>query len=168
VSQYGAFSVFQRLTADSLNSLIPDTTVKQTVQTVTSSTTFVSDTELFTPNLAIGQWDVVFEMLWGGAVALKTQWLVTGTMAGPKRIAGPYSATTDSGDNVTTRFAASGYTTGIVYGPRAGNAAAWAQERSLVTVTAPGFITLQWAQNVSSATGTVMNVGSYVRVKQVG
>jgi len=168
MSTYPILLAGQRFTSAVATSMLYDYTVKQANQT-NVTTTLVNDTELVTPTLGIGTWDVEFEFLWSAAVAsaMKTQWLTTGTMAGPKRINGPWSGTSDNGDNVTTRFQASAYTTPIIYGPRTATGTAWTKERAIVTVTVAGTITFQWAQSLSSAVATTIFAGSYVKVKQI-
>src|SRR4051812_33308809 len=100
MAQYGAFSVFQRITADSLNAIIPQSITKQTTNGIVSNTTLTLDPELSGITLGVGTWSIEVMLLASPAAtqatpvpSLKTGWSFTGTLANsPVRITtGPSS-----------------------------------------------------------------------------
>lgn len=180
MAQYGAFSVFQRVTADSLNALIPQVYRKQTSTTRPSTITRTDDPELVVP-LNVGSSLVEFYIKYGttAAAGLASSWGMTATVSSTTRVtqglgstASPITAiaqdVTPSGTNFSTRQTVSAYATGVPYGHRASvGASVWLYEWGIVDVTAAGNASFQWAQTVSTVDNTVVTAGSFARVTQL-
>lgn len=167
MATYPVIEVGDIITADLLTSMQPNYIVKSANQSIISSTTFQTDTELVTPSLAVGMWEVYFNLIFTSACAIKLQWTNTGTMANNRRANGPGSSATTAEDNATGRYSLSGFGTPVVYGFRSGTNQYRVEELATVNVTGAGAITLQWGQNVSTATNTTCVATSYVRTKQI-
>jgi hypothetical protein len=68
------------------------------------------------------------------------------------------------------RWARNTYGTSVAYtSPRNSTSLTFLKEEAVVAVgSTAGSVTLQWAQNASNATGTVVATGSFVRFRQIG
>src|SRR3990172_13103700 len=146
-------------------------------QSVTSSTALVDDTHLTVALPAAGTYVVTATFLASGAAAgdVKVAWAYTGTLtAGYRGGQGPSSASTDAlaaTSAGTVRSAAAGNTAATVtastpYGVDGTN---WScvQESGVVVVSTTGNLKVQWAQNASSATATIMRAGSLLWARRV-
>lgn len=155
--------------------------VKTADQSITSSTTLTDDAVLAGLALPVGTFVVVASYMVSGAAAgdVKVAWSFSGTAANSWRGGqGPTINTTDAtgaGAAATTvgvsREAASGGTTaGITnatpYGTDGTNVGL-IQETGVLVVTVAGALKVQWAQNASSATATIMRAGSWLWARQV-
>ena len=153
--------------AADINNSVPRYVIKENNQSVTSSTTFVDDTELVTPTLAVGKWDLELHLVVTSTVAIKCEWTNTGTMANNRRAWGPGSTETDAGDDSTARWGLHGFATDVIYGPRSGALQFHIEEYAIIDVSAEGAITFRFAQNVSNAAATTVQANSYWKYKQV-
>lgn len=174
--QAPGFAVFQRVTADLLNATTPTIAVKATsLPSVVSSTTLINDGELINIALGIGVWDVQAYFYCTGDPAATTAgqiniaWTFSGTASGLRSCTGPAQdqTTGTAGNNFAMRFDAHPFAVAIAYGIK-GSTPNLVHERSALTVTAAGNLGIQYAQRVSSATGTAITAGSYLTYRQIG
>lgn len=164
------FTAGQQLTADSLNALVPQRVIKSTNQTVTSSTTLVNDSELFLDLVAGHTYRISLNVIGGGATAgdIKIGWTTSGTMSmvGTRLCTGPGVSTATTADT-TARVSAFGtLTTAFAYGTDS-TLQSGINEEFLLTVTANGRLTMQWAQNASSGTASTVGAGSWLMATPV-
>jgi hypothetical protein len=140
---------------------------KSATETVTSSSTYQNDDD-FIVALGVGTWRVqLFAHVSGAAAAdIKVRWNFSGSVSATGRACiGPQSGTTDA--TVTTmRAAGHGFASDIVYGLDGTNTTI-VHEDVFLTVTAPGTLTLQWAQNTGNATGTAMSTSSRMYIDEL-
>lgn len=170
------------LTAADLNAAIakgiPKIVVKTADESVTSSTTLQDDNELLISLASGSSYLIEAHLLVSGAAAgdVKTAWARTGTLnqIGGRMVRGPGINTTDvtagaaaattvginrsSGGNALTTALASGVD---------GTAISYISEVFTLTSVVTGTLTLQWAQNTSSATATIMRAGSFLIVTPI-
>jgi hypothetical protein len=136
-------------------------------ETVTSSTIVQDDDDIQIP-LAVGAWRVeLFGSATGAAGGdLRTQWTFSGTASIARSTFGPGGSTTDVTNGSFSRASSLSFTSPAAYGTDGASASA-VYEDLLVEVSAPGSLVLQWAQNVSNATGTALGVSTRIYVTPV-
>lgn len=151
------FAAGQIITADALNASAPLYAAKLALQTVTNSTTLVNDTALFLDMSAGRTYDVTAMLAVSGATAgdIKIAWATTGTifLLGQRACLGPTLLVADRLATTVTMPGGGGLTA-QAYGVEPNIAII--MERLLVSCSVAGRLTLQWAQNTLSATGTNM------------
>lgn len=146
---------------------------KAASETVTSSTTFQDDDDFSVTLEADRTYRIELRAAWTGATAgdVKTQWVVTGGVAQltGRHCRGPALGTADSTSGSTRSSGGHGLTTSINYGTDGTNGSAVTEEFYVETTTAgtSGTLTLQWAQNGPSGTGTVMSSWSWLVITEV-
>jgi hypothetical protein len=155
----------------------PQVKQKMNVQSVTSSTTIVNDTELAV-TLAIGVYRIELFALVGNPVTsddgdVRSAWSNTGTMLNNGRFCiGPGPASTDNRGNTTaagsgiTRATGHALATEVVYGITDG-ASSVIHEDLLVGVSVAGILQWQWAQGTSSSTATSVQANSRIVVTPI-
>jgi len=168
MAKYPSIAVGTRVTADLLNSMLPDWIIKQANTARASTTTFADDPDMTVALAANSMYSVEMQinMIADTTADIKTLWTVPTGASGSKFVLGPGTGN-DGSDSSTTRFGGSGFGTAIVYGARTGGFSFAVMERAIVTTTNAGNLTLQWAQNVSSATASQVLINSYIRVEQL-
>lgn len=154
----------QIVTASMLNSLAPLIAYKTADQLVTSSTTFVNDTQLAVPVEANSTYIGRLTSFWGGVAAgdAKTRFsFPTGTLRTAQvSLAATHSDVDTSGDlNIRMVTDASSPSTALVHSITTTNFVESLVDISLSTTNA-GVLTLQWAQNASNGTATTHKLGS--------
>lgn len=153
--------------------------LKSADESVTSSTTLQADDALIR-TLAVGTWLIDLSLITSGAAAgdLKVAWAFSGTTSAAYRAGrGPTTTTTSAinGAAATTvgvnRSAVAGDTAPTItaatsYGVDGTN---WSfiTERGVLVVTVAGTLTVQWAQDTSSATATIVRAGSHLWCRKV-
>jgi hypothetical protein len=174
VAQYPVITAGTRLTADLLDSMLVDVTVKATTENRISTTTLAADSELQGVSLSIGRWEVVVTGGWQSSTAAtvaKTQWAFTGTWNNPLRMCdGPTSTNTTIGSGAYSRQW-SGYLTNgnTTYGLASSSAFThFREESALIVVTVAGLMSFNWAQNASSANNTGLVSGSKIIARKIG
>jgi len=175
---YPNFQVFQRVTADLLNATTPTVILKATsLPAVVSSTTLVNDGEFLNIPLGIGVWEIQFFLhVTSDATAastlgqFKSSWLFSGTATGFKNCigSGPTNNVVTTTDVGVVRMSVHGLATAVSYGTRGTANFNRIEERSVITVTAAGTLTLQYAQVSSSTTATSIQAGSWMTYRQIG
>lgn len=175
MATYPVWEVGDLVTADSLTAMQADTTYKSTATTRASTVTPTDDPDLVTPTLAINaSYFVEFFIRYGvlSGIGLRTAWNVpAGLLTSNKEVVGPGSAATDANsNNISMRSGVHGYATNITYGGRdvVANQSRIYECGVVFTGGTAGTIALQWAQVTSSATGSTVNAGSFVRVQRIG
>lgn len=161
------WAVGQVLSASDVNSwFIPVSAIKTADQSVTSSTTFVNDTELFVPIVAVGSYqfecylnyeggtlgasDLKWRYIVPTGTAMRYTWAANGTgggtHAGDTQIAGDTPSASTNGAGVGRGVMMIGT---IVAGVNAGN------------------MQLQWAQNTSNGTATIVHIQSCLVLRRI-
>lgn len=171
MSKFPVIEVGDPVTADMLNSMIPDITYKSTATSRASTITPTDDPDLVTPVLlANGTYLVEFSIRFAclSTIGIRTAWNnPAGVLSANKEVVGPGSTATDTNaDNISGRFGVHGYTTNMFYGGRNVNTnqSRIYESSTIIMGGTAGAIALQWAQVTSSATATIVSAGSYVRV----
>src|SRR4029077_18431567 len=162
------WAVGQVLSAADVNSwFVPLSAIKTADQSVTSSTTFINDTELLVPIIAVGSYQfeafLVFEGGTAGSSDIKwrvgvpvgtnvrytwTGWNNTGSVA-------------RSGDGQTAGDTPSSATAGV------GNEHGVIMIGTVVAGVNAGNMQLQWAQNTSSGTSTIVHAQSCLVLRRI-
>ena len=175
MAKYPSIGVGTRVTSTLLNAMLPDIYLKTGTTTRTSTTTLADDPDLIVPVEANGIYLIQFWVKYSGTTTssalIKTGWSVPSGTSFNRQVMGPGSGATDTGaDNMSSHWGVHGSATAETYGGRGttGNQL-WLMEWATVTVgSTAGNVGFQWAQNVSSATGSTVNAGSYARVERWG
>lgn len=160
------------VTAGLLASMQPDVVVKPSTTSRTTST-ILDDPDLSLPVEANATYRISFELAAGGVIAagISMRWAVPSGATGGRYILGPGTAANDgAANNIAVRLGGHEFTTLIGYaGVRNSVSAFSIIERATVFVGATaGFVTLQWGQTTTNATGTLIAVGSIARAERVG
>lgn len=162
------WAVGQVLAASDVNNwFVPVAAVKTSDQSVTSSTAFVSDTELFVPLVALGTYQFECFLSYEGAAgnntgAIKWKWIVpAGTSV---RYQGLFQGT-GGGASVNGVFIAGDTPASNTQGP--GVLTGVSMIGTIVVSSTGGNMTLQWAQNVSNATSTVVHPQSCLILRRI-
>lgn len=148
---------------------VPGFIRKPTATALTSNTTLTADPDL-TVFLPVGDWriDVYLTVTGAAAADIKVNYAWTGTATISRQGFGPGPASTDVNDAETGVFQGIAFSSSLIYGTStAGSRASGIHENLLVEVTVAGTLTLQWAQNASSATATNVTGSSKMFVTQV-
>lgn len=156
-----------RVTALAMNRLYPMIRTKQAAQSVTSSTTLVDDDTLWVPLEADATYLVTLTLAVTGATAgdVKTAWTIPSGATGQRACLGlagaSTSATASDASNRSTTWTAS-----VPYGVTT-TASTVMEDGTITTAAAAGVLRLQWAQNASSGTATIVEAGSYLQVERL-
>lgn len=137
----------------------PQLQSKAANESITSSTALQNDDDLVIA-LDVGVYVMDVYAIFTAATAgdIKLSWTNTGTMTCRHRSVATLSTNvTNSGDSANVRMQGipGGFSTAAAYGADGSNQSR-AHERLIIEVTVAGSLTLQWAQQASSGTATVM------------
>lgn len=166
-------SATDTLSVELLRQMIPNYVIKPSNETRTSTTVVASDLDLVVPLEANAVTYVKF-VIRAAAIAaadIKTAWSVPSGATGSKHTIAPSTvAASSNADNITTRLGVYDFTAAVGYnGVRDSNTLAFLIiEEGIVTTTNAGNCVLQWAQNTSNATATVVTGGSWVEYRRIG
>lgn len=162
----------QTMTADLFTAYQDDWVFKQVTTTRASTTTFADDPELQYPLVggATYRIDLLLHVASNTAAQVKTNWNIPTGASGLKECWGADAATTLNGTaGGTPRSGVHQLTNSVAYGDR--NNGATLQhlitEGAVLTTLGAGTFALQWAQNASNATGTIMAIGSYMKIRRL-
>lgn len=159
----------QRMVVDVLRSMVYDEVAKATTETVTSSTTYQDDNELFLPALANAQYrfDLLLLHSSGTTGKFKMQFTAPAGATVAWGVIGVASAVTSS--NPVTDVSMPSRTVSDILGLGGGNLTGTTALISgvLTTSSTAGNLMLQWAQNVSDAAATQVRAGSTLRMKRI-
>lgn len=161
----GQITAGARLTAAMLRAVAPDAAYKSVDQSVTSSTTLVNDNALFLPLLASATYFFAFSIIYEGGTQgssdIKTAWTFpSGTTMRYTPVRYNTAGTLASFPNIQTDVVASA-TSG------AGTLRSFQGTGTVITSTTAGNLQLQWAQNTSSGTATIVHAGSSIDAWQI-
>jgi hypothetical protein len=152
------FAALEEVTADELNAALPIApAVKSADETVTSSTTLQNDDHLLVAVASNTTYllELVFMFNANASGDLKTTFTV------PSGTTGTLCATTDAGSSAGISMTS----TPVWDGTGADEQARlWGR---VVTSATSGTIRLQWAQNASFGTGTIIRNGSFLRITRI-
>lgn len=147
--------------------------VKAANTTRASTTTKTDDPDLTMPVVANAVYYVEFILAAQSSSTtpnINTAWNVPATATGLKFAHGPTNNATNfvTRTDTNARVSAHGYTTGLDYIINGSGVSVAILEKSIVTTGAnSGTIAIQWAQNTSNATGTVVEAGSYMYIRRI-
>jgi len=156
----------QRITAALLNSMQPQTVIKPSDQSVTSSTTLVNDNDLVAAVVASATYIFAcyldYEGGTQGSSDLKWQWaLPSGATLRYQNIG------VGTGGGAVTGATCTGATI-VAFGTSgAASLVAASMTGTLVMSTSPGFLQFKWAQNTSSGTATIVHAQSSLSLARV-
>lgn len=173
MSQYPTPYAGQRITGSLLLSMLPLEAYKTTNLTRASTTTLVDDPDLVLTLEANATYVVEMFIKYASVTAeqLKTAWTVpAGANGGRSRvgISSTVNDTTTGGPFGNVALGQHAFATTLTYGTRNSTAnQVAAMEMGNVITTTAGTLALQWAQNTSGATGTIVAAGSYMRAKRI-
>lgn len=176
MSQYPALNAGTRITADLLGAMVPNYAIKAADTTRASTVTPTADPDLITDTLTAGgvyyvRFCVRFAAL--TAAGLRTAWNVPTGTTGNKSVMGPGQTNAANATDAIVldlRWAVHGYATNCLYtDPRNSTTnQTFVVEEAMVAVgSTAGTVGLTWAQNVTNATGSIVNNNSYVMWQQV-
>ena len=158
-----------------LSDMIDNYVIKAADATPRVNSTLAADPDLTFPVVANALYEVTFNIRWAGlqAAGLRTDWTVPAGTTGNRECMGPGSANAVQADANTTelRWAVHGYGTACLYtNPRNSvSLQTMTIEHALLAVGATaGSCTLRWAQNVTNATGSLVNANSFVKYRRIG
>jgi hypothetical protein len=173
MARYPEILAGNRITAQLLDSMLPDVVVKAANETVTSSTTLQNDDELFVSVEANAQYEVSLRLLHDSdntaAADVKMSWT------------GPSGATMfwgGHGANVAESGASSGTITAtnmethlinetMTFGGGDSTGTYAILGGVLVTSSTAGTLQYQWAQNTSNAIASTVRAGSTLSVRRI-
>lgn len=155
--------------------LLPVTYSKAASLDRTSTTTYADDNELAGISLGVGTYTIeligMFTLSTTTTQKIKTNWAFSGTWNNPVRAClGPGSAATTSRTDVAEVQVGAYTATGqdAIYDVAAGSGFSTFREiGAVVTVTVAGNLSLQWAQNASSANATSLKAGTSFIVRKI-
>lgn len=165
------------VTADLLTSMLPSQVSKLNTTSRASTTTYTADPDLSAITLGIGTYEIEFFLLisftGGTGQRMKTTWGFSGSWNNPVRgCIGPSgAAATPASRDAATEVNFNGALANADSLYQATNNALpliVRESSSNVTVSTQGDLSLQWAQVTSSVNAAVVQVGSYVRIRQIG
>lgn len=162
MSQFPTFAAGQRILGSALSQIPPNIAFKQSDQQVVSSTTLVNDNDLFVPVVSgtyiVDMWGM-FTAIAGGDI--KVAWTFPSSSLMFWSAGGTGTANfTDNDQSVISG--------GTTRGCRGNGATAQTfPSRGYLISGGGGFLQMQFAQNTSNATPTIMKQGAWLRVEQV-
>lgn len=173
--QYPNWTVTKNVDAATLASMLPNIVVKASATAIASNTTPANDPELQNISLGVGTWEIetlLFVVgVTGGASNIITKWAFTGTLTGTplRSTIGPAASSTVS-PTVTTIYNTGGVTwsNSNTYGLGGAVTVTLREECTSFVVATAGVFSVQWSQGTSNASPTTMQIGSRVRVRQIG
>lgn len=175
-SYYPSLAVGDLVTADLLQSMVPKYYIKPSGESRNTTTTLADDSDLQGIALGVGTWEIELLLFYTQSTTntqdLKTRWAFTGTWNNPDRnIMGIGNSSTASA-NVSTEVNMAGSQAAgqdAIYGGPASSVFNSAREWTAnCVVTVAGNLSLQWAQNASSANNTTVQGNTAFRVRQIG
>lgn len=164
--------------AADINDAFPTVVTKPSNTARSSTTTITDDPDLSGIALSVGTWEIELLLFWftgttTATQAVKTRWAFTGAWNGTTGFrhclgaGASNTAATTSADTLATR----GVTLDsqdAVYQANVSTAFTASRELSRnVIVTTPGSLSLQWAQNASSANATTVAAASTFTYRQI-
>ena len=168
----GQIQAGSRITAAMLQGIAPLAVIKGADESITSSTTLQFDDALFLPIQANAQYIFDCYLLYEGGTAgssdMRWTWSVpTGSTLRYQPIYANATSTLNAslGTSVAGSTLMSGTSGAGTNG--AGNLRGLSMNGTLIVGSTPGNLSLEWAQNTSSATPTIVHAQSYVTLWQV-
>lgn len=169
MSTYPNVLAGQDITADLLNSMLPQVAYKTTGEAVTSSTTMQNDDELFVPVVASSVYLAELFLLYDAAAAgdIKIGWTAPSGASLAWTVVGATTAETTNTSvstlNMQTRTTSE---TASLGGSSSTGIGATAYGRLTVSTTA-GNLQFQWAQDTSNGTATNVRAGSVLKLTRL-
>lgn len=159
----------QRMTVDVLRAMVYDEVAKATTETVTSSTTYQDDNELFLPAVANAQYrfDLLLLHSSGTTGKFKMQFTAPASATVAWGVIGVASTVTSS--NPVTDVSMPSRVLADILGLGGGNLTGTTAlvHGVLTTSSTAGNLMLQWAQITSDAAATQVRAGSTLRMKRI-
>ena len=144
----------------------------KTATTARSSTTTLADDPHLSKSLSVGSWDVeLFIPLWGttsGAGGFKFALTFSGTSSASSTAFSTHGLINNAAATLVSTYSTTSsqaYST-IVTGSGS-TAADWLCIKGVIVVTAPGNLTLQWAQNSSNSNAANVGIGAFLKATRL-
>lgn len=142
-----------------------------------ANNTIINDPHL-TVNLDIGTWYIDIDLIFGATTGdFRTAWLVSGTTVdySLKTCWGSSPFTVDTAtpleargrDATPMRVGVHQYNTAVAYGANSTTLYYGAREWGVVKLSTAGSVTLQWAQETTDATASLLVAGSMIRARRI-
>lgn len=168
-----------KLTAAQMNQLTPVYVVKASTQSVTNSTTLVSDVDIIFTLAAGVVYEIDANLVMQASTTtgnIKTAWVATGTVAAAitsgneRMVQGPPDTGTSVPDSTLMQTRAFAFNAAPLYTMNTANSNYYAHERLLMTGGASGgTLTLQFAQNTAVAANSAkLMSGTYAVLRVLG
>lgn len=161
----------QTITAALLTSMIPDVVVKAANETVTSSTTFQDDNDLFVSVSANATYEVKLFLLHDSdataAGDIKIQWTAPAASTMTWGSQGANVSTTSSSAVTETNMQSRTISENAGYGGGDSTGTVAFIQGVLTTSATAGTLQLQWAQNTSNAVASTVRAGSTLSVRRI-
>jgi hypothetical protein len=169
---YPVINPGQTVTADLMNSMLPQIYWKANSEDRVSTTTLADDSDLVAPLAANAVYHVTMYLHFAAKATprIKTQWRVPGGVSGNRSAIGPdQGAILTASSGGQGRFGVHNYTTDVIYGTRDNNTLQCiaVEEGTVTTGATAGTIALQWAQQTSGTDFTRMGSGSYMEIRRL-
>lgn len=169
MARYPEILAGNRITAELLDSMLPDVVVKAATESVTSSVAFQNDDELFASVEANAQYKVRLYLLHDSATAgdIEIGWSGPSGATMDWGMTGAQNATTSSTTvpDMTLPTKLIGETNELGGGASTGTTAIL--EGTLTTSSTAGTLQFRWTQGTSSATATNVRAGSTLEVRRI-
>lgn len=138
---------------------------KSASTTRTSNTTATDDPDLVVAVIAGATYLVRFVGMFGAVTAadVKTKWGFPTSSTGLRFCLGPEAAAT-SRDTVSMRVGVHQLNTEVAYGISSSTSYSGVMEEGTITTVNSGNISIQWAQNTSNGTGSILAESSFLEV----
>jgi len=169
VAKYPELFAGMKVTADLMSAGQPDIVTKQITESVTSSTTFQNDDELFVSVEANAKYDVELFLLHSSGTTgrLKIQFTAPASASFAWGVhAAEVNTTTSNAVPETVMASRTIGETAQIGGGNATGTTAFVRG-TLTTSATAGTLTLQWAQVTSNATASQVRAGSILSIKRI-
>ncbi|GHH83876.1 hypothetical protein [Streptomyces capitiformicae] len=169
MAKYPELFAGMKVTADLLSAGQPDIVTKQITESVTSSTTFQNDDELFVSVEANAKYRVQLFLLHSSPTAgdIKLQFTAPAGASFNWGVHGAETAVTTSNAVPETVMASRNIGEIANFGGGASTGTTAFIEGTLTTAGTAGTLQLQWAQRVSDASATQVRAGTILSVKRI-
>ena len=166
--QYPTILAGASFTAGLLDEMLPYYAWKTANESVTSSATLQNDNDLYLTVAANAYYDFACMLAYSGGTIgssdLKWAWSVPSGTTMAYAIDGVQTSGTSNGTPGFLR----GVSGGSAGTNGSGNALSLNMEGTLYTGSASGSVQLEWAQNTSNGTATIVQSGSRLRLRRMG
>lgn len=169
MATYPSVLAGQDITADLLNSMLPQIAVKSVGEAVTSSIAQQNDNELFVPAVANATYFVELWLLHDSAVAgdISIGWAALSGATFSWGVVGPHIGATTSSTVTDVNMQTRALNEAADLGGGGSTGTTAIAKGIFTTASTSGNIQLTWAQRVSSVTATNVRAGSFLSARRI-